>query len=95
MAINFLLFAIEAPDAWPHGFGVLWQRWWTRYAAERDDPDLLAVAPPFLAWRALVVCNPTFYPNLSGRARDHILGFVEDVLDANYLDPAWAQELFE
>jgi len=94
LAINFLLFAVETPAAWKQGFGVLWHRWWTEYAALRDDPDLLAVAPPFLAWRTLVVCNPTFYPKLSGSARDRLLCFCEDVLAEHYLDPAWAQELF-
>jgi aminoglycoside phosphotransferase len=94
LAINFLLFAVDAPAAWKAGLGVLWHRWWTQYAALRDDPGLLAAAPPFLAWRALVVCNPVFYPKLSGAARDRLLGFCEDVLDAHYLDPAWAQELF-
>lgn len=94
LAVNFLLFAVETPNAWKHGFGPLWHRWWTEYAALREDPELLEVAPPFLAWRTLVVCNPTFYPNLSRDGRERLLGFCEDVLAERYLDPAWAQELF-
>jgi hypothetical protein len=94
MAVNFLLFALDAPNAWPHGLGVLWRRWWPDYFAVRDDAELLAVAPPFFAWRALVVCNPRFYPKLSAAARDKLLGFAEDLLDEGCLDPMWAEELF-
>jgi hypothetical protein len=94
LAVNFVLFAIDAPAAWPAALGVLWRRWWARYAELRPDPDLLAVAPPFFAWRALVVCNPRFYPKLSARGRDALLGYAERALDAGALDPAAAEELF-
>lgn len=94
MAINFLLFAVDRPAAWAHGFGPLWRRWWDRYLTKRDDPEVLDVAPPFLAWRALVVANPVFYPNLTAHGRDQLLGFAEDVLRAGTLDPVWAEELF-
>jgi hypothetical protein len=94
MAVNFLLFAIDDPPAWPHGLGVLWRRWWADYLRLRDDPALLEVAPPFFAWRVLVVCNPRFYPNLSPAGRDKLLGFAEHVLAAHALDPVWAEELF-
>ena len=94
MAVNFVLFALDAPTAWPHGLGVLWHRWWQRYLALRDDPGLLEVVPPFFAWRALVLANPRFYPALGTHARDRLLGLAEDLLDAKRLDPMWAEELF-
>jgi len=94
LAINFVLFALDAPAAWRHGLGVLWRHLWSRYLAERPDDELLAVAPPFFAWRALVVANPAFYPRMTGEARDKLLGFAEDVLDERALDPTWAEELF-
>lgn len=94
LAINFLLFALDARAAWSHGLGALWRHLWHRYLAERPDGELLAVAPPFLMWRALVVANPTFYPRMTERARDRLLGFATEVLDAHALDPSWAEELF-
>jgi hypothetical protein len=94
LAINFLLFAIDAPRSWGHGLGVLWRHLWHRYLAERPDAGLLEVVPPFLAWRALVVSNPTFYPRLSAAGRDKLLGFVTDVLEDHRMDPGWAEELF-
>lgn len=94
LAINYLLFALDAPDAWGHGLGVLWRHLWHRYLAERPDPELLSVAPPFLMWRALVVTNPRFYPRMSEAARGKLLGFATDVLDEHALEPTWAEELF-
>jgi hypothetical protein len=94
LAINFLLFAIDVPGSWEHGLGVLWRQLWQRYQALRPDDGLLAVAPPFLMWRTLVVANPKFYPKLSPRGRDKLLGFATQVLVERALDPAWAEELF-
>jgi aminoglycoside phosphotransferase (APT) family kinase protein len=94
LTVNYLLFALDAPPAWDRGLGVLWHRSWRRYATLRGDRDLLEVAPPFLAWRALVVCNPRFYPGLSAAARDKLLGFAELCLDDRRLDPDRAELLF-
>jgi hypothetical protein len=94
LTVNFVLFALGAPAAWPRGLGVLWHRCWQRYLALRPDRELLAVAPPFFAWRALVVANPRFYPNLGGVDRDRLLGLAERFLDGDRLEPAYAEELF-
>ncbi len=93
MAINYLLFAVDARGAWA-GLGPLWHRFWDSYFDARPDRVLLSVAPPFFAWRALVVCNPTFYPQLSRAGRDTLLGLAEAALDTHHFDPAWADELF-
>lgn len=94
LGVNYLLFALDAPEAWTRGLGVLWRELWARYLAARPDAELLEVAPPFFAWRALVVANPVFYPRMTERARDRLLGFAAEVLDAHRLEPAAAEELF-
>jgi hypothetical protein len=94
MAVNYVLFALQRPASWRRGLGTLWHRFWRVYEEARPDPMLRAVAPPFFAWRALVVCNPRFYPDLAAPARDALLGFATRVLDARRLEPAWADELF-
>lgn len=94
LAINYVLFALDAPAAWKRGMGPLWHELWGTYARERPDGSLLACAPPFFAWRALVVCNPRFYPELSEGGRRALLGLVEGALEAKHLNPAWADELF-
>lgn len=94
LAINFLLFAVDTPGAW-HGLGRLWHRFWGSYLAARPDRELLEVAPPFLAWRVLVVSNPRFYPSLSADGRETLLGLAECALETHHLELGWADELFQ
>jgi len=94
MTINYMVFALDREAAWGRGLGRLWHRFWQIYEAARLDPDLFEVAPPWFAWRALVMCNPRFYPGMTARARDALLGFAEDVLEAGRLDPRYADEVF-
>jgi hypothetical protein len=93
LAVNFVFFAIEHRDAWPRGLGPLWHRFWQTYLHARPDPDLFRVAPPFFAWRTLVVCNPKFYPNLPDAARAELLALARHYLDGE-LDPRAADRLF-
>jgi hypothetical protein len=94
MIVNYLLFALDADGAWSRGLRTLWHRFWISYLNARPDPHLFEVAPPWFAWRALVVCNPRFYPGMSERARDTLLGFAEAMLDAERMDPWSVDELF-
>jgi hypothetical protein len=93
LAINYLFFALDAPGAWQRGLGTLWHRLWTRYTRATNDHEVLDVAAPWLAWRALVVANPVWYPQLSTDGRDRLLGWIERVLAAERLDPASADEV--
>jgi streptomycin 6-kinase len=94
MMVNYVLFALDVDGAWAGGLRSLWHRFWLGYLRQRVDPDLFTVAPPWFAWRALVVCNPRFYPAMSERARDTLLGFAEGMLDAERMDPKRVDELF-
>lgn len=94
LALNFVFFALQTPGAWPDGFGPLWRRAWSLYLETTGDRALLEVAPPFLAWRALVMCCPRWYPDLSAEVRDRLLSFVERALDAGRFDPESAEGLF-
>jgi aminoglycoside phosphotransferase (APT) family kinase protein len=94
MAINYVFFALDHARAWPRGLGPLWRRFWRAYRRDRDDPGLAEAAPPYLAWRGLVLANPRFYPALTAHARDALLGLVERVLDAGRLDPDVVEALF-
>jgi aminoglycoside phosphotransferase (APT) family kinase protein len=93
LTINYPFFAIDKPGAWS-GLGALWRRAWARYLAASGDLGLLEVVAPFLAWRALVLACPRFYPGLSPQGRDALLGLAERALDATAFHPAWAEELF-
>jgi hypothetical protein len=94
LAVNYVFFAADAPRAWPRGLGPLWRRFWDTYLAATGDAAVLEVAPPWLAWRCLVVASPAFYPHLTAAARDVLLRLAEGCLDAGRLDPDRAGELF-
>jgi hypothetical protein len=95
MAINFPFFALERPASWPRGLGRLHRRFLDAYLDGGGDREVLDVAPPFYAWRALVLANPSFYPSLPAAARERLLGLAERVLEAGRLDPGFVEELFQ
>jgi hypothetical protein len=86
LSVNFVLFAAEHRAAWAPALRPLWRRFWETYLAGARDPEVLETAPPFLAWRALVVASPRFYPGLGAPARDLLLTLAERALDAGRLD---------
>lgn len=91
MAINYLFFALEHRERFAGGLGELWGRYWATYLGEAGDSVLEAVAP-FLAWRALVIASPLWYPRLTEWDRRRIFRFVERALEAPRFDPAWGPE---
>jgi hypothetical protein len=94
LSVNFVFFAAEHREAWASGFRPLWQRFWARWLAGTGDDEALETAPPFLAWRALVVASPRFYPHLHEGARDLLLRLAERALDAGRLDLDLPDALF-
>jgi hypothetical protein len=94
LAINFVFFALDHPDRWEHAFAPLWRTFWATYLELTSDRELLACAAPFLAWRALVVACPRFYPQLSAVGRDKLLQLAERALSSPRFDPDCAGELF-
>lgn len=85
LAVNYVFFALDHPGAWRRGLGTLWHRFWLRYFESGGDRNALEVAAPWLAWRALVLANPRWYPGLSARGRDALLGWIERTLESGRL----------
>jgi hypothetical protein len=85
LSVNFPFLALAAGgDAW-RGLGPLWRRFWERYLALSGDAEVLEVAPPFWAWRALVVASPRFYPGLAPAVRDALVRLAEGALEEGRL----------
>jgi hypothetical protein len=95
MAINFGFFALGHPNAWRSALRSLWYGFWERYGTLTNDAGLSEVAPPFLAWRGLVLANPKWYPALASDDRDRILAFVEKALGSARFEPRIAEEFFD
>ena len=94
LSINYLFFAMESGNTWKSAFGELWERFWVRYLDSTADRELLEVAPPYLAWRALVLANPLWYPNARPETRDALLGLAERALHQGRFDLEDAGRLF-
>jgi hypothetical protein len=94
LALNYIFFALEAPHSWNSALGFLWRLFFRTYLDATNDSGIFAVAPPFLAWRALVMANPKWYPAVKASTRDALLGFVERMLDASEFHPEEAERLF-
>jgi len=94
LSLNYIFFALEAPGSWRAAFGPLYRAFFQTYLERTGDMELFAVAAPFLAWRALVMTNPRWYPSIQPNTRDVLLGFVERVLCAPRFDLEDAERLF-
>lgn len=91
IALNYVFFAVGHPGAWTNELGVLWRRFWDRYLTRTNDHALLEVAPPYVAWRALVMANPSWYPAVTPESRDRLLTLVERTLAGGRFDPGTAE----
>jgi hypothetical protein len=93
MALNYPFFALEHADTWSR-FSVLWYRFWSRYLELSKDDGVLRVVAPFLAWRALVLASPIWYPKLSPDARTRLLAFAETALSEEVFAPDSVERMF-
>jgi hypothetical protein len=56
---------------------------------------VLEAAPPFFAFRGLVIASPVWYPTLDLRVRRALFNFIENVLDQPRFDPARVNEFLK
>ncbi|MBI3634826.1 MAG: phosphotransferase, partial [Candidatus Rokubacteria bacterium] len=80
LAINYLFFGLrrsarERRSGIAEPFATLFRRFLAAYAAASGDAELADVLPPFLAFRALVIAHPRWYPALDDATRKSLLGF--------------------
>ncbi len=93
LAINYVFFGLQE-NTWAGTYKPLWDAFFAAYRQGRRDDDVIAVAPPYLAWRALVVANPAWYPDLSPEVREALLAFAERALTADRFTLAHVNEVF-
>ena len=83
LVVNYLVRALDCDGGMTGPFGELWRRFFQRYLAASGDDEILRVLPPYLAWRALVLASPVWYPRFDPALRRRIFGFIEAVLGAD------------
>jgi Ser/Thr protein kinase RdoA (MazF antagonist) len=98
LAINYLFFGLRKSAAAnregvAEPFGTLFRAFLDAYAAARADEELGAVLPPFLAFRALVIAHPRWYPTLPPGTRRALIDFAQRLMANGSVDPAGVLEL--
>jgi len=84
MAINYLFYAIRYTGRLQGPFAEMWTAFFERYFEVTGDREMLAVIAPYLAWRALVVASPIWYPNLEDSVREALFRFIDGTLGEQF-----------
>lgn len=87
MTINYLFFSVRRWGDLRGPFEKLFRLFWDRYLEGTSDRVVLEAAPPFFAFRGLVIASPVWYPTLDLRVRRKLFNFIENVLDQPRFDP--------
>ncbi len=83
LAINYIFFSLmehgDVRGAYRQGLELFFKE----YIRASGDEEITGVVAPFFAFRAAVVANPLFYPELSPEARQKIFLFADSVLSSD------------
>lgn len=85
LGINYLFFglrkaALDGKRGVAEPFVTLFKLFLEAYLRDSGDDELLEVMPPFLAFRALVIGHPRWYPTLPPGVREALLGFARALM---------------
>jgi len=81
MSINYIFFSLQAYGELKGAFEKLYLKFMENYLNKTGDEEILEVIQPFYAWRALVLANPIWYPNLSKSIREKLFNFIFNILE--------------
>jgi aminoglycoside phosphotransferase (APT) family kinase protein len=83
LAINYIFFSLknhgDVRGAYREGLELFFED----YIRLSGDGEMTEVVAPFFAFRAAVIANPVFYPELSSEARQKIFRFADSVLSSD------------
>jgi hypothetical protein len=85
---NYLFSSLQRYGRLDGPFETLFRRFWDRYLEGSGDGELLEAAPPFFAFRCLVMASPVWYPELEEEVRRRLFAFLLAVLGEERFDPA-------
>jgi Ser/Thr protein kinase RdoA (MazF antagonist) len=93
LAINYLFFGMRKAERLgergvAEPFRTLFREFLATYIAASRDYEILETLPPFLAFRALVLAHPRWYPDLSNTLRADIAQLATSLSRLTRFDPA-------
>lgn len=86
LAINYIFFSVKNHGDLSKAYEEALVLFFDEYVGASGDRDIARVSPLFFAFRAAVVANPVFYPELSGEVRQKIFRFMRNVLLSESFD---------
>jgi hypothetical protein len=86
LTINYLFFSLQRSGCLEGSFLDLHDLFWEHYLDLRPDYELAGVVQPWLAWRALVLASPVWYPTIAEGVRRKLLTFARRVLSTKRYD---------
>jgi Ser/Thr protein kinase RdoA (MazF antagonist) len=100
LSVNYLFFGLEKSAAQgasgvARPFLHLFEAFTESYLAASRDRDLGQTLPPFLAFRALVIAHPRWYPSLSEATRRGLLGLARRLMEGGPVEPTRVPALLE
>jgi hypothetical protein len=88
LSANYIFFSLQKSERLEGAFSDLFLRFWDRYLTQTGDREMLEVVAPWFAFRALVMANPVWYPNLTDTTRQRLATFMLAVLAEPAFDPS-------
>ena len=93
LAINYIFFSIrnhgDVRDAYLEGLKLFFEN----ISDLSGDGEIREVVAPFFAFRACVVANPVFYPDVTPERKEMLLRFCRNVLDRRCLRARGSEQL--
>jgi Ser/Thr protein kinase RdoA (MazF antagonist) len=86
LGINFLFYGLRSAGVQPFYF--LFCTFLNTYLRESRDQEILEVLPAFMAFRALVIAHPLWYPELSEPLRVALIHFARRMMADSQFDPS-------
>lgn len=80
LAINYIFFSLKVHGDVRNSYLEGLKRFFEEYIRISGDRDITGALAPFFAFRAAVVANPVFYPELSTKKRLKIFRFADSIL---------------
>lgn len=81
LTINYVFFSVNRYGDVRNAYQEALELFFDKYLTLTGDVEILEVMAPFFAFRAVVVANPVFYPDVTDENRRRMLNFAHGVLD--------------
>jgi len=92
LGINYIFFSLLGGQEVQGAYLEAFLRLFDQYVRLSADEELLQVLAPFFVFRAAVVANPRFYPELRAPGRRALFAFMHRVLAEERFEPQRVNE---